>query len=189
MTISDSPATLPLNAFLRRLYFIRFGFAAVWAIVLILTASAGAPLLTVLVVIYPLVDAASVLWQIRSDRAVSQPRVSEWINVVVSVVVAIALGVSSTVSLSAALSVWGVWAVVSGITQLITAVFRRRSGGQVPQIVSGGISVFAGASFLLQGLHGATTIAGVGGYALLGGVFFLISAIRLSVLLRRTATA
>ncbi|WP_146605681.1 hypothetical protein [Micromonospora craterilacus] len=90
-------------------------------------------------------------------------------------------------SITAALGVWGAWAVGSGIPQLIAAVRQRRSGGQVPQILSGGISVLAGAGFLAQAFQGAGNIAGVGGYATLGGIFFLISAIRLSILLRKAA--
>jgi hypothetical protein len=54
-------------------------------------------------------------------------------------------------------------------------------------MLSGGISVLAGLSFLAMGLRGADSIAMVGGYATVGGVFFLISAIRLSVLLRKSA--
>jgi uncharacterized membrane protein HdeD (DUF308 family) len=186
---SAPPALPPLSAFLRRLYLSRFVFAVVWAIVLLLTARLGGPLLTVLLVVYPLVDAASVLWQLRAEPRGSRSRASEWANVVVSVLVAIALGVSSAVSVSAALAVWGVWAIIAGIPQLITAVARFSSGGQVPQILSGGISVLAGASFLVQGLRGSDAIAGAGGYAILGGVFFLISAIRLGILLKRAARA
>ncbi|GGI38267.1 hypothetical protein GCM10010988_18140 [Cnuibacter physcomitrellae] len=170
---------------MRRLYVVRFGFAIVWAAVLIVTAPLGAPLLSALLVLYPLVDAGSVLWQLRTVDAASGPRIPEWINVVVSVLVAIALGWTSVISVAAALAVWGTWAILSGATQLITAVLRRRAGGQVALIVSGGISVFAGTAFLIQGLQGATTIVGVGGYAILGGIFFLIAAIRLSVLLRK----
>ncbi|NYG58663.1 hypothetical protein BJ980_001586 [Nocardioides daedukensis] len=55
------------------------------------------------------------------------------------------------------------------------------------QTLSGGISVLAGGAFLGQGLQDADNIAGVGGYAILGGIFFLTSAIRLSVVLRTTS--
>lgn len=79
------------------------------------------------------------------------------------------------------------WAIGAGIPQLIAAIRNRRSGGQVPQMLSGGISVFAGSGFLLQGLQGAGTIAGVAGYAILGAIFFLVSAIRLSMILRKKA--
>jgi uncharacterized membrane protein HdeD (DUF308 family) len=185
MTASAPSTPSPLGSRLQRLYFLRFGFAIVWAAVVILTAHLGAPLLSVLLVLYPLVDAGAVLWQIRSEGAASKPRATEWINVVVSVLVAIALGWTSVVSVSGALAVWGAWAILSGATQLVTAVLRRSAGGQAPLIVSGGISLLAGTAFLVQGLMGATAIAGVGGYAILGGIFFLISAIRLSVLLRK----
>ncbi|GAB7003280.1 hypothetical protein JCM18899A_07510 [Nocardioides sp. AN3] len=187
MTISETLARSSFSQALRRLYFLRFGFAVVWAALLFPTSAATGPFLTVLLFVYPLFDAAAVLWQMRADPGSSRSKVSEWVNVLVSVIVAIALGVASTLSIAGALAVWGAWAIGAGIPQLITAVRNRRAGGQVPQMLSGGISVLAGASLLAQGLQGAGDISGVGGYAILGGVFFLISAIRLSIVLRRTA--
>jgi uncharacterized membrane protein HdeD (DUF308 family) len=182
---SDTIAPSTYASGLRRLYFIRFAFAIVWAGIVFATAAMGGPLLTILLVIYPLFDAGSVLWQLRAHPDSSRSKVSEWVNVVVSVVVAIALGIASTVSVAAVLIIWGAWAIGSGIPQLITAVRNRRSGGQVAQMLSGGISVFAGASFLVQGLQGGGMLAGPAGYAVLGGIFFLISAIRLSMVLRK----
>ncbi len=183
--ITASPRSL--GSALRRLYFIRFAFALVWAGVLIATAAAPGPLLTVLLVIYPLVDAAAVGWQLRVEGSGASPRVAETLNIVLSVVAAIGLGIASTSSVSAVLAVWGVWAILSGVTQLVTAALRRRAGGQVPLIVSGAISVLAGASFLVSGLQGGSGAVGIGGYAVLGGVFFLIAAIRLSIVLRKKA--
>jgi uncharacterized membrane protein HdeD (DUF308 family) len=174
---------------LRRLYAIRFVFAIVWAGLVFATAAAAGPVLTILLVIYPLFDAGAVLWQLRSESDARGSKAPEWINVVVSVVVAIALGIASTISIAAALAVWGAWAIGAGVPQLMTAIRNRRSGGQVAQILSGGISILAGGSFLLQGLQGlqgAGSIVGAAGYAILGGVFFLASAIRLSVVLGRT---
>lgn len=173
---------------LRRLYAVRFAFALIWTGLLLFASDTTGPLLSVLLVAYPLFDAAAVLWQLRAERVSRKPQITEWINVTVSVIVAIALGVASTVSIAAALTVWGAWAIGSGIPQLITAIRNRQSGGQVPQMLSGGISVVAGGSFLVQGLQGADSIASVGGYAAVGGIFFLISAIRLSVMLRRSRT-
>jgi uncharacterized membrane protein HdeD (DUF308 family) len=170
---------------LRRLYIIRFAFAIVWAGLLFATSTTEGALLTGLLVIYPLFDAGAVLWQLRAERNTQRSNVTEWINVAVSVIVAIALGIAATVSIAAALAVWGGWAIGSGIPQLITAIRNRRSGGQVPQMLSGGISVLAGGAFLAQGLQGADNIAGVGGYAILGGVFFLISAIVLILATRK----
>lgn len=184
-----TPGSAPsFGASLRTLYFIRFAFAIVWAAVLLIGGGSGGALLTVLLVVYPLVDAAAVLWQLRSEGSSQASRVPEGINVVVSIVAAIALGWVSTVSISGVLLVWGIWAVTSGAVQLIAALLRRGLGGQVPLIVSGAVSMLAGISFAAGSAQAASTV-GIGGYAVLGGVLFLIAAIRLGVLLRRAPRA
>lgn len=168
---------------LRKLYFVRFAFAAVWVGTMFAAAAKATdptPLLTVLLVIYPIFDAGAVLWQLRADPDEQRSKVTEWVNVVISVAIAIALGISASIAIPAALAVWGIWAIVVGIPQLIAAIRNRRNGGQVAQMLSGGISVFAGAGFLFQGLQGSGMISGVAGYASLGAIFFLVSAIRLS---------
>ncbi len=176
--------TPTFTAALRRLYAVRFVLALAWAALLFSTASDRGTLLTVLVVAYPLVDAAAVLWQLRAPGRGSAARWPEWLNVVVSVAVAVALGWAAGRSFGAVLAVWGVWAVGAGAPQLVTALQRRRSGGQVPQILSGGISVLAGLGFLSQASQSPSGVAGIGGYAVLGGVFFLVSALRLTQVLR-----
>lgn len=64
-------------------------------------------------------------------------------------------------------------------------LFLGRGGRQGAQMLSGGISVFAGAGFLFQGHQGSAMIAGAAGYAAIGAVFFLVSAIRLSMTLKK----
>ena len=173
---------------LRKLYFIRFVFAIVWVGIMFATAAKATEpsvLLTVLLVIYPLFDAGAVLWQLRADPDKERSKVAEWFNVVVSVVIAVALGISSSIAIPAALAVWGVWAIAAGAPQLVAAIRNRRNGGQVAQMLSGGISLFAGAAFLFQGLQGNGMISGAAGYAGLGALFFLISAILLSITLKK----
>jgi len=179
MTSIVPPTALPLTGTLRRLYFARFGFAVVWALLLATVAPDVAPLLTVLLVLYPLVDAAAVFTELRATAATSRSRVSETANVVVSVLAAIGLGWSSTVSPAAVLAVWGVWAVLAGASQLATGLSRRKLGGQWPLVFSGGLSVLVGFAFLAQGVNEAASVTSVAGYATFGGVLFLISAIRL----------
>ncbi|MFI2702687.1 hypothetical protein [Cellulosimicrobium composti] len=181
-TTTTIPTTF--GAALRRLYLTRFVVALVWAALVLTTATAAGPWLTTLLVVYPLVDAAAVLWQVRVTPGTARSTVAERVNVVVSVAVAVALGVASTQSLGAALAVWGVWAIGAGVPQLVAAVRNRRTGGQVAQMLSGGLSVVVGGAFLAQGLQGAETIAGTAGYAALGGIFFLVSALRLGRVLR-----
>jgi uncharacterized membrane protein HdeD (DUF308 family) len=175
---------------LRSLYFVRFAFALIWVGIMFATSTKTTEpnvLLTILLIVYPLFDAGAVLWQLRANPDHLRSKTPEWIGVAVSIVVAIALGIASSLSIPAALAVWGVWAIVSGAPQLITAIRNRRNGGQVAQMLSGGISLFAGAGFLFQGLQGSSMIVGVAGYAAVGAIFFLISAVLLSVRLRKAA--
>jgi uncharacterized membrane protein HdeD (DUF308 family) len=176
--------TTNFSAALRTLYFIRFGFALAWAALVFVTGGVASPVLTVLVLVYPLADAVAVFWQLRAEGPGQASRLPEWINVVLSGIAAIALGIVSTISVPAVLTVWGIWAIASGIVQLATAVLRRRLGGQVPLILSGALSVLAGFGFASGAVPTAT---GIGGYAIVGGIFFLIAAIRLTVLLRKSA--
>ncbi|MEV0110867.1 hypothetical protein AB0H42_31700 [Nocardia sp. NPDC050799] len=190
MPITETTPALTYSRSLRTLYFVRFVFAIIWVgIMFSAAAKATEPnaLLTVLLIVYPLFDAGAVLWQLRADPDKQRSKTAEWINVVVSVAVAVAVGVSSSIAIPAALAVWGVWAIISGIPQLIAAIRNRKSGGQVAQMLSGGISVFAGSGFLIQGLQGNGAISGAAGYAALGAIFFLVSAIRLSIMLRKRA--
>ena len=83
------------------------------------------------------------------------------------------------------LLVWGLWAVTAGAVQLIVALTRRGLGGQWPMILSGGISVLAGLGFILQSGSSSASLVGLAGYATLGGIFFLVSAIRLGARMRR----
>lgn len=185
--VTTATSAPPFNSTLRRVYVARFAFAVIWALLLIPNGKHTGAALTVLLVVYPLADAAAVLAQLRSAQRTQGPRTTEWVNVAVSIAVAIALGWASASSLGIALAVWGVWAAVAGITQLVTAIAHRGLGGQVPQIVSGAISVVAGAAFLAQAAKSPASISGIGGYAILGGVFFLISALRLRALQRRAS--
>ncbi|ATY12247.1 hypothetical protein CU254_18570 [Amycolatopsis sp. AA4] len=173
MTIVDKPAASA--APLRRLYFARFAFALVWAALLFLTTKSQlGPLGVVLVVGYPLFDVAAAVVDARSTRAVGL-----YVNIAISLLAGIGLAVASASGVPAVLRVWGAWAVAAGLVQLSVAVGRREMGGQWPMILSGGISVLAGVNFVLSAGAPAPSLAAVAGYAVLGGIFFLVSALRL----------
>ncbi|CAG6397732.1 hypothetical protein SCOCK_60065 [Actinacidiphila cocklensis] len=74
---------------------------------------------------------------------------------------------------------WGAWAITAGLVQLVVGVLRRGMGGQWPMIASGAISTLAGASFVAQAGKDDASLRTLAGYAFLGGVFFLLSALRL----------
>lgn len=178
--MSSTTATRPagIAATLRNLYSVRFAFQLVWAIVLILTAPAGlGPVSITLLLLYPLFDVVAAIIDHRASRTTG-PAPLLYVNMALSLLTAVGLGFAVASGVPAVMVVWGIWAVTAGAVQLIVAILRRRLGGQWPMILSGGISVLAGASFIF-GAANAESVAGVGGYAILGAVFFLISAIRL----------
>jgi len=170
---TDTPS-LGGAATLRRLYFVRFGFAVVWAGLLALTASDLGVAAGVLLVLYPLFDVAAAVVDARASR--SQELV--W-NIVISSVAAAGLVFAATSGIPAVLRVWGAWAVLAGVVQLIVARHRRRLGGQWPMILSGALSTVIGAVLFAMASQDDPSLATLAGYAALGGVFFLISAIRL----------
>ncbi|MGW7534934.1 hypothetical protein [Amycolatopsis sp. NPDC054798] len=174
VTLVDSPAAGTASA-LRRLYFVRFAFAVVWAALLFLTAKSHVgPIGVVLVVAYPLFDVAAAVVDARSSRAAGL-----YVNIAISLAAGIGLAIASAAGIPVVLRVWGAWAIVSGLVQLIVAIGRHTMGGQWPMILSGGISVLAGASFIIGAAAPNPSLANVAGYAVLGGIFFLVSAIRL----------
>lgn len=177
MTTTTAPATgAPA---LRRLYVVRFWFALIWAVVLFLTASSIGPVSATLLVIYPLFDVAAAVGDARSSRA-SRSALGLYVNIAISVIAAGGLVFAVTSGIPAVLRLWGVWAVVAGIVQLIVALLRRRDlRGQWAMIASGVISTLAGISFLLQAAAPHASLRDLAGYALLGGIFFLVSALRL----------
>lgn len=180
-TVADASSTKGL----RNLYYARFGFAVVWAGLMMLTASKLTPVSMVLLVIYPLFDVAAAVIDFRSSGA-TRPRVPLYINMALSLFAAVGLAVAVTSGIPSVLRVWGAWAITAGVVQLIVAILRYRLGGQWAMILSGGISAVAGTTFILQAAGANASLTNVAGYATLGGVFFLISAIRLRVLgLRR----
>jgi len=163
---------------LRTLYFVRFGFAVVWAIALALTATTITPLTAALLVAYPVFDVVAAVVDHRASRATRPARLL-YVNMALSALAAIGLVFAAPAGRSAILVVWGLWAVTAGVVQLFVGISRRSLGGQWPMILSGGISVLAGIAFILQSGSSSASVVSLAGYATLGGIFFLISAIRL----------
>jgi uncharacterized membrane protein HdeD (DUF308 family) len=159
---------------LRRLYFIRFVFAAAWAGTFAAIGSKIDAGSVTLLILYPAFDVAAAIFDARStrDRAL-------YVNIAISAAAAIGLAAAAAGDIPDVLRAWGAWAIVAGLVQLFVALQRRRMlGGQWAMILSGGLSVVVGAGFF-GSAGGATSMKQVAGYAALGGLFFLISAVRL----------
>ncbi|HEX4221029.1 MAG TPA: hypothetical protein VHZ97_01565 [Pseudonocardiaceae bacterium] len=175
-TATATPSTIAPS--LRRLYFVRFAFALVWAVSVIATISTLSPLGVTLLVLYPVFDVAAAVVDARSAKE-SKPFVGLYVNIAISLLAAAGLALAASSGIPGILRVWGIWAIVSGLIQLAVALVRRGLGGQWPMIISGAISTVAGASFIVQAAHPNASLAALAGYAALGGIFFLVSAIRL----------
>lgn len=176
--VAPAPSAAPAAA-LRQLYFLRFVFAAVWAGLLFVSADTLGVLSVMLLVVYPLFDVGCAVVDLRSARANRGPVRGLYANIALSTLTAVGLAVAASSGIPAVLRVWGAWAVTAGLVQLVVGALRRRMGGQWPMIVSGGISTLAGASFVVQAGQDGAALSSLAGYAFLGGVFFLVSALRL----------
>ena len=180
MTTSTAPTAGPRSvpATLRRLYLVRFGFAIAWAALVAATGSDVNAASATLLVLYPLFDVAAAVVDLRASRS-TRSALGLYVNVALSLVTAVGLAVAASSGIPDVLRVWGAWAITAGLVQLVVAVTRRGLGGQLPMILSGGISVLAGGAFVAMASGDDAKLSSIAGYAVLGGLFFLVSALRL----------
>jgi uncharacterized membrane protein HdeD (DUF308 family) len=184
MTTTPRQQTATLAATLSTLYFVRFAFAIVWAILVAFIATRSTVAAGLLLVAYPVFDVIAAVVDRRASRS-TRPGPLLFVNMALSLLTAIGLGFAVASGTSAVLRVWGAWAITAGAVQLVVALLRYRLGGQWPMILSGGISVLAGTGFVVQSSGAAPSLTNLAGYAVLGGVFFLVSALRLQRSSRR----
>jgi uncharacterized membrane protein HdeD (DUF308 family) len=188
-TVQAPPTTVPSR--LRTLYVIRIVFSAIW-VLLVLTTSASitasdkpTAIAAVLLIIYPLWDAVATFVERRMAGAGTTNRIG-LVNIALGLVATIAMIFAVFNTVGTALLVFGIWALISGAIQLTVAIRRRHTiGAQWPMIVSGAISVVAGAAFASMSTHGSTGLAGIAGYSAFGAFWFLVSVIALSIRSRR----
>jgi len=172
------PADSSFTTSLRNLYFVRFGFAVAWAILLAISGSDLGAATVTLLLIYPLFDVAAAIVDARSSNATGATR-ALYVNVALSLLTAAGLAIAAASGVSDVLRVWGAWAITAGLVQLFVALRRRGLGGEWAMILSGSISAIAGTAFIVQAGSSDPSLTNLAGYAAAGGIFFLISALRL----------
>lgn len=174
-----SPAT---DGWLKRYYFLRAAFSAVWVVAAFTLGRHSPALAAVLLALYPAWDAAANYLDTARSGGLARNR-TQAINVVASVATTIAVVVALGMSMNLVLGVFGVWAILAGLMQLATAVRRWKShGAQWAMILSGAQSALAGTFFIAQArMTEPPSILDVAGYAAVGAVYFLISATWLAV--------
>ena len=167
---------------LKQYYFLRAAFSVAWVAAAFAVASKSPAIAGALLVLYPAWDAAANLVDAMRSGGLARNR-TQALNVLVSLVTTVAVIVALQASMNWVLGVFGAWAILSGLLQLGTAIRRRKSfGAQWAMVLSGGQSALAGGFFIAQALTPAVpSIANVAGYAGVGALYFLVSAVWLTV--------
>ncbi|MET0703624.1 MAG: DUF308 domain-containing protein, partial [Mycobacterium sp.] len=148
-----------------------------------LTVGTASPLVAaVLLLIYPAWDALANVADARQNGGFRR-NPTQAFNTAVSMLTTVAVAVALAMSMNAVLGVFGVWAAMSGLLQLATAVRRwKRVGAQWLMIISGAQSAAAGAMFLgLANAPETPSVADIAPYAAFGAFYFLASALWLFV--------
>jgi len=163
---------------MRNLYFVRAAFALVWALGLLYLITMPV-LVTFLLILYPAFDAGSSLYDAYVHRA-SKNTLAQKTNGVISLLTVLAVLVVTSMGVPAILRVFGVWAILTGGIELITAIRRwKELRGQAILVFGGAVSVIAGISFIASAGHPTFGLSSLAGYALMGCWQFLFSALRL----------
>lgn len=177
-TVTDGQA-VKIARSLRSLYFIRAAFSVSWVILVVTFTKSSAGIATFLLILYPAWDVAGTLLDIRAHRS-SVSKTPQYVNAAISIITTLAVGIALQRGVPEALKVFGVWAILTGLIQLILGLRRRKSlGGQWPMIISGGQSIAGGISFIALAHDPAMGITSLAGYAAFGAFYYLLSAFRL----------
>jgi uncharacterized membrane protein HdeD (DUF308 family) len=162
---------------LRNLYFTRTVVQLLWAGIVLAEAVSHPALAAGFLIFYPLWDVACTMYDLRaSTRSISGPPTAQYVNVVLGILAAIGISLTVFKSPQQAVVTFGAWACTAGLAQLAVGISRRKVlGGQWAMILSGLQSTAAGLTFIVGALHGKTHVKDLGGYAIFGGVYFLVA--------------
>lgn len=167
---------------LKLYYFVRTAFSAVWVALAFGIGKHSPAFAAVLLIVYPAWDALANYIDMSRSGGIAENR-TQAVNGIVSVITTVAVIVALQMGMNWVLGVFGVWAIFSGLLQLGTAVRRwKRFGAQWAMVLSGAQSALAGAFFITLALKSMpSAIDRVAGYATVGAIYFLVSALWLTV--------
>jgi uncharacterized membrane protein HdeD (DUF308 family) len=159
----------------QRLFLIRGLVAIAWAVAFALTSDSLTTGVGVLLVLYPVIDAVASGIDARGQQGSARQLLE--LNAAVSAVAAVALGIAATGDKGDVLVVFGAWALLTGVAQLVVAIRRRMIlGRQWPLLLAGAGSTFFGIAFLVMSGGADPMLEMIAVYAAGGGVEFVIQA-------------
>jgi uncharacterized membrane protein HdeD (DUF308 family) len=142
----------------------------------------------VLLVLYPVIDAVASGIDARGQQGSARQLLE--LNAAVSAVAAVALGIAATGDKGDVLVVFGAWALLTGVAQLVVAIRRRMIlGRQWPLLLAGAGSTFFGIAFLVMSGGADPMLEMIAVYAAGGGIEFVIQAWLLARRTHRVAVA
>ncbi|MYW62505.1 DUF308 domain-containing protein [Streptomyces sp. SID8379] len=175
-----APTATDERSSLLKLYVSRGILAVVWALVFAEAHKDVDAVAITLLVVYPLIDAVSSLIDHRATPEGAERRVTAF-NGVLSVLAAVAIGVAGAGGEAPVLHVFGCWAVVSGLAQVVVGLRRRgpEFGKQWPTLISGGLSFLVGITYNIRAAGDDPSLDVLSVYATGGGVWFILQALLL----------
>ena len=174
------------TSMIRWIYLVRGLAAIAWAAAFASTKDSLTTSSAVLLFAYPGIDVLASLIDLRTQREADQRKVLIF-GGATSAVAAVGLALAASGDISDVLRVFGVWATVSGLTQIVVAVRRRSAatGGQWSMLVAGALSTLVGIFYNVEASGSSPKLDELVTYATAGGVFFVIQALVLSWRLRK----
>jgi uncharacterized membrane protein HdeD (DUF308 family) len=171
----------PSSPWLRTYYSLRAAVSAGWVVAAVAIGKNVPAIAALLLVAYPAWDAAANFLDAKRSGGL-RANLSQSLNLAISAITAVCVAVALGVSMNAVISVFGGWAVLSGLFQLATGVRRWKSAGaQWAMILSGAQSAIAGTAFFKMAAAAAPpSIVAVAPYAGFGAFYFLVSALWLT---------
>jgi uncharacterized membrane protein HdeD (DUF308 family) len=171
---------------MQKLYFIRAAFSVTWVILVALFAKTYVSAGIILLIIYPAWDVIGTFMDIRANRG-TLSATPQYINAAISTITTIAVAIAIQKGVPEALIVFGIWAIATGLIQMILGIRRRKLlDGQWPMIISGGQSILGGSSFIYLAHDPSKGITSLAGYAAFGAFYYLFAAIRLAKQLKQS---
>lgn len=180
----------PLQNWLKKYYFMRALVSLLWVMAAFTVGQHSLQLGATLLIVYPAWDALANYIDSTKSGGFGSNRM-QTINIIVSAVTALAVFVAVRQSMNSVITVYGIWAILSGLLQLGVAAQRWKSNGaQWSMILSGAQSTLAGGFFIFQAqMPVPPSIINIAGYAAFGAFYFLVSAISLTLILRKNKAA
>jgi uncharacterized membrane protein HdeD (DUF308 family) len=164
---------------LRKLYTTRVAFSVLWIVLVVTLAKTNTTIAAILFVIYPAWDVVATFFDVYANPTTSD-KTPQYVNAAIGVITTIAVIVALQSGIPTALLVFGAWAFLTGLIQLILGLRRRKSlEGQWPMIISGGQSMLAGGFIIYTAQIPNQGVASLAGYSAFGAFYFALAAFRL----------